>query len=62
VTIQLNPTYSSYFSTADMAQLVTLTIDPAVLAIGDTTTALTFDQIINNQIVVSNNDLATIFS
>lgn len=62
MTIQLNPAYSSYFTTADMAQLLTLTIDPAVLAIGDTPSVLTFDQIVNNQVVVSNNDLATIFS
>jgi hypothetical protein len=62
VTIQLNPAFSSYFTTGDMAQLVTLTIDPAVLAIGDTPSELTFDQIINNQIVVSNNDLTKIFS
>jgi len=45
-----------------MAQLITLTIDPAVLAIGDTPSSLTFDQIVNNDVVVSNTDLAKIFS
>ncbi len=62
VSIQLNPTYSAYFSAADMAQLLVLTIDPAVLAIGDTPTELTFDQIVNNDVVVSNSDLSKIFS
>jgi hypothetical protein len=33
-TLRINPDYSKYFTTEDMAQFITLTVDPAVLAIG----------------------------
>ena len=33
-TLRINPDYSKYFTTEDMAQQLTITVDPAVLAIG----------------------------
>lgn len=61
-TLRINPDYAKHFSNEDMAQQLTITVDPAVLALGEEIEDLTLEEILGEKIAIADGDLKKVFN